>query len=115
MRRAIVSVIVAGIVVSVGAPSADAGPCTIAIAQFEQAVRGSANNPNAGPLAPQSIGAQLGHQPTPGSVKRAQQRAQAAFKAALARAKRLDARGNAACAKALADAEQMYNLPGSAF
>jgi hypothetical protein len=110
MRRAIVSAIIAGLVLSLGVPSADAGPCTLAIAQFEQAVRESANNPNAGPFAPQSIGAQLGHQPTPGSVKRAQQRASAAFEAALARSKRLDARGNAACAKALADAEQMYNL-----
>jgi hypothetical protein len=110
MSRAIASTIVAGLALSLGMPSADAGPCTIAIAQFEQAVRASANNPNAGPFAPQSIGAQLGHQPTPRSIERAQQRAQAAFQAALARSKRLDARGNAACTRALADAEQMYNL-----
>ena len=56
------------------------------IAQFEQAV--SAGNPNAGPMAPQSIGAQLGYQPTPASIKRAEQRAKAAFAATLARAKR---------------------------
>jgi hypothetical protein len=36
--------------------SAHAGPCSTDIAQFEQAVRQSAGNPNAGPLAPQSIG-----------------------------------------------------------
>jgi hypothetical protein len=110
MSRAIVSVIVAGLALSLGVQSADAGPCTSAIAQFEQAVRESANKPNSGPSAPQSIGAQLSHQPTPHSVVRAQRRAQAAFQAALARAKRLDARGNAACTKALADAEEMYNL-----
>lgn len=95
-----------------GVACADAGPCSDAIAQFEQAVRQDANNPNAGPLAPQSIGAQLGHQPTPGSVKRAEKRAQGTFEAALARAKRLDAQGNrAGCTKALARARQMYNLP----
>ena len=94
-----------------GVASAHAGPCSNEIAQFEQAVRQSAGNPNAGPIAPQSIGAQLDRQPTPGSVKRAERRAQAAFDATLARAKRLDARGNrAGCTRALATAKGMYNL-----
>jgi hypothetical protein len=62
-------------------------------------------------MAPQSIGAQLNHQPTPGSVKRAQERAKVTFAATLARAKRLDARGNrAGCTRALAAAKRMYNL-----
>jgi hypothetical protein len=96
---------------SVGVASAHAGPCTHKIAQFEQAVRQSAGNPDAGPMAPQSIGAQLGYQPTPRSVQRADARAQAAFDAALARAKRLDARGDrAGCTRALAAAKRMYNL-----
>jgi len=91
--------------------SAHAGPCGTQIAQFEQAVRQSANNPGAGPMAPQSIGAQIDRQPTPSSVKRAEQRAQAAFNAALSRAKRLDARGDrAGCTRALATAKGMYNL-----
>ena len=91
--------------------AAHAGPCSEKIAQFEQAVRQSAGDPNAGPMAPQSIGAQLNQQPTPGSVKRAQERAQATFAATLARAKRLDARGNrAGCTRALAAAKRMYNL-----
>ena len=91
--------------------AAHAGPCSEKIAQFEQAVRQSAGNPNAGPMARQSIGAQLDQQPTPGSVKRAQERAQATFAATLARAKRLDARGNrAGCTRALAAAKRMYNL-----
>src|ERR1700751_5303687 len=91
--------------------AAQAGPCSKKIAQFEQAVRQSAGDPNAGPMAPQSIGAQLDQQPTPGSVKRAQERAQATFAAILARAKRLDARGNrAGCTRALAAAKRMYNL-----
>jgi hypothetical protein len=90
---------------------AHAGPCSSAIAQFEQAVRQSESNPGAGPTARQTIGAQLDRQPTPGSVARAEARAQATFEAALARAKRFDARGNrAGCTRALAAARQMYNL-----
>src|SRR5262245_3455443 len=91
--------------------SAHAGPCSNAIAQFEQAVRQSANNPDAGPTARQSIGAQLDRQPTPGSVARAEARAQKTFEAALARAKRLDARGNrVGCTRALNEAKRMYSL-----
>ena len=91
--------------------SAHAGPCSSKIAQFEQAVRQSAGNPNAGPMAPQSIGAQLGDQPTPASIRRAEQQAQAAFAATLARAKRLDEQGNrVGCTRALAAAKRMYNL-----
>jgi hypothetical protein len=88
-----------------------AGPCTQEIAQFELEVRQSAGMPNAGPMAVQSIGAQIDRQPTPTSIKRAEQRAQAKFAATLARAKRFDARGNRpACTSALDDAEAMYNL-----
>src|SRR5215470_1369851 len=90
--------------------SVRAGPCSAAIAQFEQTVRQSANDPDAGPTARQSIGAQLRHQPTPGSVARAEARAQGTFAAALARAKRLDVRGNrAGCAEALAAAKRIYS------
>jgi hypothetical protein len=90
---------------------AHAGPCTDKIAKFELAVRQSAGNPDAGPMAPQSIGAQTDRQPTPGSIKRAEQRAKTKFAATLRRAKRLDAQDNrAGCAQALADAEAMYNL-----
>ena len=56
--------------------SAHAGPSSAKIAQFELAVRRSTGNPNAGPFAPQSIGAQIDRQPTPASVKRAEERAQ---------------------------------------
>jgi hypothetical protein len=105
--RALTAVAVLGL----GLTAAQAGPCSKKIAQFEQAVRQSAGDPNAGPMAPQSLGAQLNRQPTPGSVKRAQERAKATFAATLARAKRLDARGNrAGCTRALAAAKRMYNL-----
>jgi hypothetical protein len=96
---------------SLGTAPVHAGPCTTAIAEFEQAVRQSAGNPNAGPMARQLIGAQLDRQPTPGSVKHAEERAQATFAAAMARAKRLDARGDrAGCTRALTAAKRMYNF-----
>jgi hypothetical protein len=110
VNRQVTTVVIAAALCLGDAP-AHAGPCTSQIAQFEQAVRQSAGNPNAGPMAPQSVGAQLGQQPTPGSVKQADARAQAAFNATMARAKRLDARGNrAGCTRALVAAKQMYNL-----
>jgi hypothetical protein len=88
-----------------------AGPCTAEITAFEAQVRQSGNKPNAGPYLRQSVGAQLSRQPTPDSVKRAEAQAQAAFDAALARAKQLDARGDGAgCTRALTAAKQMYNL-----
>src|SRR5438876_7268413 len=110
MNRRVTTVIIAATALCLGVASAHAGPCTHKIAQFEQAVRQSAGNPGAGPMAPQSIGAQLDRQPTPGSVKRAEERAQASFDAAMARAKRLDAQGNrSGCTRALAAAKRMYN------
>jgi hypothetical protein len=111
MNRRFAEVLVVGTALVLSVASAYAGPCSNQIAQFEQAVRQSANNPGAGPMAPQSVGAQIDRQPTPGSVKQAERRAQAAFNAALARAKRLDARGDRArCMRALATAKGMYNL-----
>jgi hypothetical protein len=111
MSRRASAIIAAAAALCLNVASAQAGPCTSEIAEFEQAVRRSAGNPNAGPMAPQSIGAQLGEQPTLASVRRAQRRAKAAFDATLARAKRFDARNNrAGCMQALADAKRMYNL-----
>jgi hypothetical protein len=109
-RRATTAVFLAA-ALSLGVAPAQAGPCSSEIAWFEQAVRQSAGNPNAGPMAPQSIGAQLDRQPTPASIRRAQQRARAAFNAAVARARRLDARGDGSgCNQALTAAKRMYNL-----
>jgi hypothetical protein len=88
---------------------AHAGPCSEDIAQFEAAIRQSAGNPYAGLTAPQSVGAQLEHQPTPQSVKRAQLHLRATFSAAMARAKWLDSRGDGAgCSRALSAAKRMY-------
>jgi hypothetical protein len=99
------------LVLTLTSAPAYAGPCTAEIAQFQRALRQSAGKPGAGPMAPQSIGAQIDRQPTPASIRRAEKRAQAISAATMARAKRLDARGDrAGCMRALSAAKDMYNL-----
>ena len=83
--------------------------CGADIAQFEQAIRDSAGNPFAGLSAPQSVNAQLDRQPTPESLKRDRARLQAKFSATMARAKRLDVKGDrVGCTSALSQAKRMY-------
>jgi hypothetical protein len=90
---------------------AQAGPCSDDIAQFEEAMRQSAGNPNAGLMARQSVGAQLDRQPTPGSLERAKDRLHTQFSARMERAKRLDKQGDrAGCTRALSAAKRMYIL-----
>jgi len=110
MIRPVTVVAIAG-AVCLGTGAASAGPCGQEITHFEQAVRQSAGNPNAGPFAPQTVNAQLGYQPTPASIKRANARAWATFHATLSRAKQYDARGNdVGCTRELATAKRMYNF-----
>ncbi len=86
-----------------------AGPCSDDIAQFKETVRDSAGNPLAGLMAPQSVDAQLDHQPTPSSVQRAKDRLHAKFHARMALAERLDKQGDrAGCMRALSAAKRMY-------
>ena len=100
-----------GAVLGLSSTFAQAGPCSADIAQFEAAVRQSAIDPNAGLAAPQSVGAQLGHQPTVASTKQAEERLKSKFSANLARAKRLDAQGDRlGCQRALTAAKRMYIL-----
>jgi hypothetical protein len=91
-----------------GSTPAHAGPCAADIARFEQEVQASRASPDAGPGAPQSIGAQMEHQPTPASVAAAKALAEAEFAAVLARAKALDAQDDKACFEALAEARLIY-------
>jgi hypothetical protein len=84
------------IALGLGATSAHASPCGDAIAQLEKAARLSESNSAVGPTASQSIGAQLGHQPTPESVRRAEADSRAGIDAILTRAKALDAEGKTA-------------------
>jgi hypothetical protein len=109
MRFKSLASLIAAAVLCLDLASAHAGPCTAKIRQFEKAVRDSKSSQNLGPGLPQSIDAQLSYQPTPGSVKQAEQRAQAGFEAVLARAKKLDKEGKrAACTEALTDAKLIY-------
>jgi hypothetical protein len=89
-----------------GVTPVHAGPCGDEIAQLEKAIRQSENNPATDPTALQSIGAQLGHQPTPESVRRAEAESKARFAAILDRAKTFDAEGKTAeCMQAVAAAK----------
>jgi hypothetical protein len=95
--------------------AAQAGPCTAQISQLEQRIRkAQASSPPgvAGePSAPQSIGAQLHHQPTPNSVENAEHTANVEGEAAFARARIADAAGDAsACAQALREARRLYGI-----
>ena len=86
-----------------------AGPSTADIERFEASIRQSGGDPDAGLTARQSVGAQLSHQPTPGSVEKAEDRLQSKFSTNIARSKQLDDQGNrAGCAKALDAAKRMY-------
>lgn len=88
--------------------SAQAGPCTADIAQFESFIRQSGGDPDSGLTAHQSIDAQLSHQPTPSSVRHAESRLQSKFSARMARARLLDAQGNPGCAISLGAAKKLY-------
>src|SRR5881392_299966 len=108
-RISAASIIVA--ILGLGVVAAEAGPCTKQIAAFEQSVRASGKNPDAGPTAREGLGAKLGHQPTRKSVQQAEQQAQETFDQALARAKALDAQGKrAACMQALSRAKNLFEL-----
>ena len=76
------------------AASATAGPCGAQIATFQQSLQQLATrDPDSVGTAPQSIGAQLEHQPTLKSVERAKIQARTGIANILSRAERLDAEG----------------------
>ncbi|MGB7102417.1 MAG: hypothetical protein WBD95_27090 [Xanthobacteraceae bacterium] len=101
----------AGVCLVGAVTSAEAGPCAPQIKAVESQVRRAALGPATGPTGPQTVGAQLHHQPTPSSVQSAAAKAQADAKAALDRARSADAAGDAkACAKALDEAKAVYGL-----
>jgi hypothetical protein len=94
-----------------GSGTANSGPCTAQIAQLQQQIAQTTPGPESGPTAPQSIGAQLHHQPTPGTVQRADHVANADADAALARAQEADASGDAAlCNRSLEEATRLYGF-----
>src|SRR5712672_835687 len=89
---------VIGATLALSIASASAGPCSADIAQFENTVRNSAKNPDAGPMGQQTVDAQIGHEPTPESIERAEAQAKTRFEATLAHA------------QALSDAKLMFHV-----
>jgi hypothetical protein len=95
---------------------ANAGPCAAQISQVEQEIKTAAANPLEGPSASQTIGAQLGRQPTPSTVQSAQQKAETLAEEALQNARQADAAGDAdACQQALRRLRNLYGLSQASF
>ena len=92
-------VLMTSALLALGVGCAQAGPCSADIAKIEKVL----NEPNSpfGPTARQSVGAQMGRQPTPSSMARAEQKAGSHYQAALTQAQTLDNQNNPACKKAV--------------
>jgi hypothetical protein len=86
--------LVVSIAFGLGVTSAAASPCSDEISKLEQAIQQDGNSPAAAPTGRQSIGAQLGYQPTPDSVRQAELASKEGVAAILNRAKAFDAEGN---------------------
>lgn len=109
--RGFVVSLAATAVMLAGVDAARSGPCAEEIALLERQVAASAPGPQSGPTGEQTVGAQLHHQPTPGSVEQAEHVANKDADQALARAKQADAAGNAAdCNAALKRARDLYGI-----
>jgi hypothetical protein len=103
--------IIAGAAFIGGAGTVHAGPCTAQIAAIEQQIKRAPPGPGSGPAAPQTLGAQLHYQPTPGDVAHAERVANKDADAALDRARVADAAGDAAgCTAAVNEAKRLYEI-----
>jgi hypothetical protein len=110
MNRAALCIIACAALIG-GATTAHAGPCTAQIAVVEQQVKRTPPGPETGPTGPQTLGAQLHYQPTPGDVAHAERVANKDADAALDRARTADAAGDAAgCNAALNQAKRLYGI-----
>lgn len=91
--------------------TASAGPCAGEIADFRSSLSRDKNGePTFIGTAPQSIGAQLEHQPTRKSVEHAKKQAQAQILMVVTQAEALDLEGKKSeCRNALAKAKLLLN------
>jgi hypothetical protein len=91
--------------------TASAGPCSGEIADFRSSLSRDENGePAFIGTAPQSIGAQLEHQPTRESVEHAKKQAQAQILMVVTQAEALDSEGKKSeCRNALAKAKLLLN------
>src|SRR4029077_11306929 len=85
--------LVVPIALALALTSARRSPCSDEIASLETAIKTSESTPVLAPTAPQSVGAQLHHQPTPQSVQRAEAAPSPELNDIITRAKVLDAEG----------------------
>jgi hypothetical protein len=92
--------------------TARAGSCAGEIADFENALpRDNNGEPTFVGAMPQSIGAQLEHQPTLSSVKHAREQSQLRIFAVLAQAEAFDSEGKQSeCREAITRARLLLNL-----
>ena len=92
-----------------GGGAAQSGPCPSQIEQLERRIGHVSSSAKSGPTAPQSIAAQLHHQPTPETVRNADRKANEDAAAALQRARQADTDDSpVACAKALDEAKRHW-------
>jgi hypothetical protein len=88
--------------------AASAGPCTSEIDKIEKAV--SAPNSMYGPTARQTVGAQDSREPTPGSIARAEKKADTHYQDVLNEAKALDAANNAKCQEVVKKVKDLVGM-----
>jgi hypothetical protein len=102
---------IVAIALTLSIATASAGPCAGELAEFQNALpRDKNGNPTFVGTAPQSIGAQLEHQPTRASVERAKKEAQTQILTALAQAEALDSGGKRSeCMDAIARVKLLLN------
>jgi hypothetical protein len=91
--------------------SAHTDTCSEEIARVEALADQSMGNPIAKPTISQSVDAQLHHQPTRESVRRAEENAQSMFATILAHAKMLEADGKTVeCIQSVAEAKRLLRI-----
>ena len=101
-------IVVACAIIAPEMPSAHAGTCGEEIAQLEALIDESMGKALAKPTISQSVDAQLHHQPTPESVRRADENARLRFATILAHAKALNTDGKTdECIQSVAEAMRL--------
>ena len=107
------ALIVSAVALAASIDAGEAGPCTADIDQLQARLDAKLDaTAGAGPFGRESLGADLHHEPTPGSIARAEERLDEGSGlgkalAALERARAVDQAGNRpACEQALAEARR---------
>jgi hypothetical protein len=94
-----------------GNGAALAGPCTMQIVQFERQIADNMTDPMSSPILPQSLHAQLHHQPTLETVVQAQHVRNTDGNAVIDLARKADNDGNIReCIRALIEARRLFDL-----